>query len=148
MNTQMQDWNEIIFANEQSDWETWNFEEYKPQLVVIYLGTNDASYTRDIPDRQKQFEDAYVKLLHQVHEHNPNAAIITTIGAMDQRLNTTIDAATACFAKVTPDCTIRYVQLPLQDEVDGLGTYWHPTEKTNRKCARLIADAAKEMLQW
>lgn len=136
------------FANEQSDWETWNFEEYKPQLVVIYLGTNDASYTRDIPDRQKQFEDAYVKLLHQVHEHNPNAAIITTIGAMDQRLNTTIDAATACFAKVTPDCTIRYVQLPLQDEVDGLGTYWHPTEKTNRKCARLIADAAKEMLQW
>ena len=67
---------------------------------------------------------------------------------MDHRLNSTIDASTACFAKVRPVFTIRYVQLPLQDEVDGLGTYWHPTEKTNRKCARLIADAAKEMLQW
>lgn len=136
------------FANEQKDWETWSFEEYRPQLVIVYLGTNDASYTRDIPERQKQFEDAYVKLLHQVHEHNPEAAILTTIGAMDQRLNATIDAATARFAKEMTECNVRYVELPEQEEADGLGTFWHPTEKTNRKCASLIADAAKEMLQW
>lgn len=136
------------FANPVDQWEKWSFEEYHPQLVIVYLGTNDASYTRDIPERQKEFEDAYVDLLGMLQKHNPGVAILCTIGAMDQRLNGPISDAVKRFDQANPESKICFVQLPEQDEADGLGTFWHPTEKTNRKCAKLIADAAKELMNW
>lgn len=136
------------FRRPVEQWEKYHFDEYKPQLVIVYLGTNDASYTRGIPEREKQFEDAYVDMLQMIHKNNPDAAILCTIGTMDQRLNETIERSVARYQRETPACHVRFLALPPQEEEDGLGTFWHPTEATNKKSARLLAETAKEMLNW
>ncbi|MCH5268760.1 MAG: GDSL family lipase [Lachnospiraceae bacterium] len=136
------------FGTPREQWELWNFSDYKPQLVIIYLGTNDASYTREIPERNKRFEDAYVNMLGMIREKNPGVSILCTIGTMDPRLNETIEGSVARYKRENPDCNIRFVLLPEQIEEDGLGTFWHPTEATNRKSAKIIAEAAKEMMGW
>ena len=40
------------FKKPVEQWEKYQFDAYKPQLVIVYLGTNDASYTRGIPERE------------------------------------------------------------------------------------------------
>lgn len=136
------------FKKPVEQWEKWNFEEYRPQLVIVYLGTNDASYTRGIPEREKEFEDAYVAMLGMIQEKNPDASILCTIGTMDPRLNETIQRSVERYQRENSSCNIRFLLLPEQIEEDGLGTFWHPTEKTNRKSAKLIAAAAKELMNW
>lgn len=136
------------FHRPVEQWEKYQFEDYKPQLVIVYLGTNDASYTREIPEREKQFEDAYVDALQMIHDHNPDAAILCTIGTMDQRLNETIERSAKRFQAEHPSCNVRFQLLPEQIEEDGLGTFWHPTEATNKKSARLLAETARQMLNW
>ncbi len=136
------------FHEEKKDWEKWNHSNFIPDLILIYLGTNDASYTREIPERNQEFENAYVAFLKEIHHIHPNAKIICMLGTMDSRLCPTVEKAVDVFSASSPETEISYLQLPQQLDEDGLGTFWHPTSTTQKKAADLVIQRAKEMMDW
>ncbi len=54
--------------------EKWTFAETEPQLIVIWLGTND--YLGDGGNSKTQFKTAYIEFLENIKEKYPNATII------------------------------------------------------------------------
>lgn len=136
------------FREPQEKWEKWDSSRLTPDLVIVYLGTNDASYTREIPERNQEFSQAYQKLLLNIHTKHPQAKILCTVGTMDPRLNTTVEQAATEFAKNHPEVTITAFALPQQLDEDGLGTFWHPTAITHKKAAALIIEQARKLMDW
>ena len=69
------EYEEIYVASASENMSTrapHRFEEYQPQLVTIWLGTNDAA----APVENATFETAYINFLDTVREKYPNAAIL------------------------------------------------------------------------
>lgn len=136
------------FHEPKAQWEKWDHTRFVPDLVIIYLGTNDASYTREIPERNQEFSLAYQELLKDVHTKHPKAKILCTLGTMDQRLCPTVEQAVHSFADCNPDVDIHYLGLPAQRDEDGLGTFWHPSPVSHRKAADLITEMARKIMGW
>ena len=123
--------------------EIWTNKE-PMDIVVINLGTNDASYTRTIPEREAQFKPEYKKFLHQVREANREAAIVVVFGIMDGRLNDVIrDTVIECQAE---DHRLFYYESPQQDLADGLGSDFHPSKVTHKKVADGLSRFIREKL--
>ena len=123
--------------------EIWTNKE-PMDIVVINLGTNDASYTRTIPEREAQFKPEYKKFLHQVREANREAAIVVVFGIMDGRLNDVIrDTVIECQAE---DHRLFYYESPQQDFADGLGSDFHPSKVTHKKVADGLSRFIREKL--
>lgn len=136
------------FHEPKENWEKWNFHNFVPDLIILYLGTNDASYTREIPARNQEFCSAYQELLLEVHTKHPNAKILCILGTMDQRLCPVVEQAVKQFTDTHPEAEVSYLELPPQLEEDGLGTFWHPTPATHQKIADLVTERVKKMMGW
>lgn len=136
------------FHASQDRWEKWEHSSYEPDLVLINLGTNDASYTREIPERNEEFKKAYIVFLTRIHTLHPASKILCMGGTMDQRLCDTIECAVNEFQKNNSDAVIEFLALPPQKEEEGFGTFWHPTEATQRKTADIVIAKAREMMGW
>lgn len=63
----------------------WDFNNYKPDIVVINLGTNDMNYATNDATRA-EFEEGYIEFLKLVRSHNPDAYIFCTYGVMGNSL--------------------------------------------------------------
>lgn len=138
-----------FFHEPPSMWEKWDHTRFEPDLITVYLGTNDASYTKNYPERKKAFSLVYQGFLRNIHAKHPQAKILCMLGTMDQTLCSTVQHAVKEFSKANEDVSIKYLQLPLQDEEnDGIGTFWHPTEATHEKTAQLVIAAAKKLMGW
>lgn len=139
-----------VFHTAKKEWEKWDHSSYQPDLVLINLGTNDASYTRDIPERSRCFKNAYLSFLKRIHDIHPNAKILCVLGTMDQRLCSTVAAAVNTFQEDIPDTKncAEFLSLPPQKEEDGFGTFWHPTAVTQKKTADLITEKIRKLMNW
>lgn len=121
-----------------------DFSAYQPQLIIINLGTNDGSYTRNIPARDRAFVNGYVKFLRQIREVNPDANILCTVGLMRTETNALVAEAVER-VNAFGDNKVYFKEAFLQNgEVDGIGADWHPTERTQKKFAEYLLDFIKE----
>ena len=136
------------FKLPQEQWEHWQPEQLVPELVMVHLGTNDASYTRGIAERDEEFTEAYVSFLETIHQKNPSAKILCMLGIMDQQLCAAVEKAADLFRDREKDVEIAYVSLPPQAEEEGFGTFWHPTYKTNQRAAEVVVQSAKNLMGW
>ena len=136
------------FRTPADQWERWDDSRFEPDLVMVHLGTNDASYTREIPERNEQFCTAYVALLEKIYRKHPQAKFLCMLGLMDQRLCSTVEEAASRFQKAHPETLCEYLPLPAQLDEDGLGTFWHPSPITHEKAAKLVVAKAREMMGW
>lgn len=136
------------FHAPESDWEKWDHNSFEPDLVLVNLGTNDASYTREIPERNEEFRKGYFSFLKRIHMLHPASAILCMAGTMDGRLCETIDIAVKEFLEGFPGVRAACLSLPPQKEEEGFGTFWHPTEVTQRRTAEVVAARAREMMGW
>lgn len=121
-----------------------DFTTYRPQLIIINLGTNDGSYTRNIPARDRAFVNGYVKFLRQVREVNPDANILCTVGLMRNETNA---LAAEAVARVNEfgDKKVFFKEAFMQNgEADGIGADWHPTESTQKKFAEFLVEYIRE----
>lgn len=128
--------------------EEWDFSEYVPDVIVIYLGTNDASYVRSIPERQEYFGGKYGEFLEYVHEKNKKSAILGILGTMDGSLIDEERRRFELFNSKYPDVKAEFMALPLQNNEDGIGTDSHPSAVTHQKASELVASKIKEMMNW
>ena len=128
----------------RADYIKRDFSVYQPQLIIINLGTNDGSYTRNIPSRDRAFVNGYVQFLRQVREVNPNANILCTIGVMATAAKDLVGQAVARVNDYG-DNKVFFIEAPEQNgEADGIGADWHPTERTQKKLAEYLVEYIKE----
>ena len=118
--------------------EVWTGTKFVPDVVVINLGTNDASYVRNVEERRLLFVEFYKQLMEAVHRRSPGAKILCCYGMMEQSLCDSVKEAVGKFSKDFPEVA-EYLKLPLQLECDGLGTAGHPSEVTQKKVGEILA---------
>lgn len=130
------------------EYEIWDNNLFRPQIIVINLGTNDLSYTKDFKDRINEFIHGYYKLLKQVRDCNPNAEIICSLGAMGQELCSAVEEAATIFKNENNDSKIHTMRFDVQLESDGIGTDWHPSLKTHDKMAKQLISKIESVIGW
>lgn len=112
---------------------------FKPQAIVLNIGTNDHSWTKDIKERQEEYAEIYFDFLKEIRSHNPQAYIFCAYGVMGNVLANVQREQTERF-KTECDDRICYIELPVQLESDGIGADWHPSEITHEKMSLILAD--------
>ena len=124
---------------------SWDFDSFSADVVVINLGTNDASYCRENPERHRAFIDEYKRFLGDVREHNKIAVILCTLGIMDDRLNGAMQKAVEEYVEESGDADVRSMLFTPQNmEQDGAAVDWHPSAVTHRKAANKLIEYMRE----
>ena len=126
---------------------SWNFNE-QPDLIVINLGTNDATYIKDNQDREHRFTLSYVDFLKVVRQHNPKAPIICTLGIMGDKLFPAISKAVELYRAETLDENISTFKFDVQMEEDGYSIGWHPTFATYQKASNKLLDYIQKNIKF
>ncbi len=128
--------------------DIWDFA-VQPDLIVINLGTNDASYTGNDASLQKEFAAKYTEFLKKVRGKNPDAPILCTLGIMGGTLCDAIDLAVSDYTAQTGDSNVRTMRFDQQDtDADGVAVDWHPSEATHRKAADKLTAEIRAWLNW
>lgn len=125
----------------------WDFSQFQPDIVVINLGTNDASYTKGKADRIDEYKAAYIEFLKTIREKNPDAHIICSLGIMGQDLCPAVESVVTEYKALTGDEKITYLKFANQNQADGIAADWHPSEKTHTKAATLLVNTINEILE-
>ncbi|MDQ0058933.1 SGNH/GDSL hydrolase family protein [Paenibacillus harenae] len=126
----------------------WDFDKFKPDLIVINLGTNDYSFTKDDAEKQMEYRDAYVEFLKQVRSHNADAHLLCAFGMMGDSLYPMVEQAAAAYTNETGDDNISVMKFDVQSATDGFAADWHPTEATHSKAAHKLIAKIKEVMEW
>lgn len=131
--------------------ETWNFERHIPDVIVLNLGTNDATvidFNGDVPKGIKKFENDYYGFLKMLREKNGVTPwIICALGSMDYFLFDSIQKAAARFSKDSNDSKIKCFKYSRMRFTDGSGACGHPNVKTQRRMGNEIADFISDLIK-
>lgn len=133
---------------EKEEFEVWNNNLFEPDLIVVNLGTNDTSYTKNIKERIDEFTNGYYNFLEEIRRANPKAEIICTLGVMGQELCPAVESAVNKFKDVTGDMKIYTHFFEVQLESDGIGADWHPSLKTQEKMSKTLINKIAEVMKW
>lgn len=125
--------------------EIWDEKRFSPDIVIIHLGTNDASWVRNIEDRRLAYTSGLQQLIEAVHRRSPNAKICCCLGVMGQDLCDSVSEAVEQFKKDFNNVKIKAVKFPVQNPDDGIAADWHPSAKTHEKVAEQLT---KELKEW
>lgn len=124
----------------------WDFSAFRPDIIVINLGTNDLSWTNGDPEREAEYRKEYAAFLKTVRRHNPQARIVCVLGLMGGQLNGSMTAAVGDYRRETGDRNIHSFTVAEQDgERNGYGANYHPSEKTQRLFAETVTAEIKKM---
>ncbi len=115
----------------------WTFEKPKPTMIIINLGTNDASYCYTA-ERRAAFTAAYAQLLSQVRENNPGVPIICVLGDMNNSMYPYITQAAAQYSLETGDSLVTCTSLTFEMERLGATTNGHPNRASNELAAETL----------
>lgn len=126
----------------------WDFNQFVPDLIVINLGTNDDSYTKDDIGKQTEYAEEYVKFLKLVRCHNAHTPILCTLGIMGDRLYPFVEQAVSNYTQETGDNNITAMKFDVQLATDGYSADFHPSQATHNKAAKKLTAHIKELLKW
>ncbi len=125
-----------------------NFRQDPVDLVVINLGTNDASWTRQKPEREQVFAQNYLAFLEQVTAARPGIPILCLCGLMEKTLCEIIHRQQEAFALSHPETRTGFLNFPLQQEADSYGADFHPSLVTQEKAARILENTIRSFMNW
>ena len=127
----------------------WDFSTWQPHVVVINLGTNDASSSGD---PGTPYETAYLAFVRSLRQKYPDTFFVLTIGPMLDGSNlTAIKGHLQNVIKTRSsegDSKMSFLEFPVQVAADGYGCDWHPSPSTNAKMATLLTAELKARLGW
>lgn len=122
----------------------WSFDR-EPDVIVINLGTNDSSYTADVPAKISEYEDEYLRFLTVVRKNNPNAHIICALGMMGDSLYPAVERVVGKYSETYDTNISAFHMTPMNNEVDGIGGDYHPSRASHKKAA---AELTEELRKW
>ncbi len=133
-----------LLGDDPAAWEKWDFARHAPDVILLNLGTNDASWCKDVPARHEDFRMAYEQFLRTVRASNPGIPVVCLLGTMDLRLLDDVEAA----VKAMEDENVHFLPLPLQQAADGYGADWHPSLLTHQKTTDILVPYLRTLLSW
>lgn len=122
----------------------WDFEQFKPNLIVVNLGTNDASYCGTQVERCEAYKLGYIEMLKQIRECNKDATILCVLGIMGDVLYPYVEKAASIYRGGTQDKNVLCMKFDEQDPEDGYGVDWHPSEITHEKASQKLVTYVRE----
>ena len=124
-----------------------DFSAFRPDYIVLNLGTNDLSWCGTDEERGKEFAKLYTAFLKTIRRDNPQARILCTLGVMGTGLNPMMQLAAEAYCRETGDKQIRLLLLEEQNAArDGYGSDFHPNEISQRLLAGAVTDALKKWM--
>jgi len=132
----------------------WDLNEYVPDLIVINLGTNDASYfdTIDeskVPSEKLAFIQNYEDFLAQLRGYYPKAEILCTYGTMGQEVYPEIEQAVNNYIEKTNDTHVNIYKFNVQNiDKNGLGADGHPNVQSQIEAAHELIDVIEKTYKW
>lgn len=114
--------------------DVWSFEHPKPTMIIINLGTNDATYCYT-SERRAAFVRAFAELLEQVRGNNPGVPILCVLGDMNDSMFPSIDQAVTQYCDETGDNLVACSTLTFEMERLGSTTDGHPNRASNQLAA-------------
>ena len=125
-----------------------DFSRFRPEYIVLNLGTNDLSWCGTDTARGKLFAGNYIEFLKTVRKHNPCARILCVLGVMGTALNDMMQQAAEDYCHETGDRQIRVLAVEEQNAArDGYGADYHPNETTQRLLAGKVTDAIRKWME-
>lgn len=126
----------------------WDFTTRQPDVVVINLGTNDQSFTRNIEALCEEYCSTYQAFIRNIRSKNPNAYILCMLGVMGEALCPYAEKAVEIYKKETGDTKISFHGFTEQLAEDGRAADWHPSQLTHRKTADKLFHIIKSIMNW
>ncbi len=154
--------NEKLGAGKPYDFESW-----KPDAVIVNLGTNDASafnqpewtdpvtgqvffQRREADGTYNQedlgrFKQAVRNFLHMLRKNNPGSHILWCYGMLGYDLTFAITDAMNSYQKETGDSNLAFLQLPNTTD-ETVGSHAHPGKKSHARAAKVIIEYLQSVL--
>lgn len=129
-------------------YQLWENRKYIPDLIVINLGVNDASYVKDSKWKRNSFGKNYYKFLHTVRQANPKAKIICTIRDKETFLYEEIKEQVSNYKSRYKDNNISSMLLPSTLKSEEFGSNWHPNLKTHERMAEALITEIEKYMGW
>jgi hypothetical protein len=139
----------------RDDSPKWDFAQYRPQAVVLNVGTNNFA---NIDPGEKRFVDLYLALFAKVRAAYPKALVVCTLGSMlsdvypEGRRNLT---QARKYMKVvmqrlddSGEKNTAFLEFSEQNHADGLGCGFHPSLKTHKLMSDRLTATLKERMGW
>lgn len=125
--------------------ENWDFSKWKPDVVVINLGTND--FSQEIKPTKADFIKGYKKLLSSVRKVYGNIPIFCLTSPMSNSLQfESVKEACESYA----DAQVYFIPM-LSHTLKGkndLGAAYHPSYTGQRKMAMLLIPYISSVMNW
>lgn len=119
---------------------------FSPDMILVNLGTNDASYTRGDLKKEETFAGKYVRFISNISTVYPDASILIQYGLMEDSLTHTIERVVERCKNQNIRCS--FLELPAMKEEDGLGTNGHPSSLTHEKMAQFLEGKIRSIAGW
>lgn len=117
----------------------WNFSQWKPDVVVLGLGTNDLSENNY---SNEKFRVAYVQFVKNIRKHYPTAWIVLLNSPMlhYQQAQDLTDVIGSSITALHMQNDQKIVTFSFQEQDDslGYGADWHPSAKRAQEMARYL----------
>lgn len=134
---------------DQKEQPLWDFSLWKPDVVVINLGTNDFS-TRPFPDKDV-FKAGYVKLINEVKKQYGELPVFCVVGPMiDEPCYSYVKEMVEDFRTTYQQKNVYFVGIPnyLMVQDKDLGSDYHPSYAGQRKMAAHVVPVISSVLGW
>lgn len=121
-------------------------ETRHPDIVVIYLGTND--FSTDRQPRLETFKENYLNLIAQIRErHGKNTPILCMAPT---HVDPTLPNFIRQIAESSGLSNVYYTQMVASTHnlSDELGASWHPNHKAHRKIAASVISSVSTITGW
>lgn len=138
--------NRIFDEKEQP---VWDFSRWKPDVVVINLGTNDFS-THPFPDKP-DFEAGYEKLINNVLAQYGPVPVFCVVGPMtDEPCYSYVKEVVEHFRTTYQRKNVYFVGIPtyLMSPEKDLGSDTHPNYSGQRKMAAHVLPVISSVVGW
>lgn len=120
--------------------EKWDFRKFQPDVIIVNLGTNDGTGTKEL----EKIENAAEGFLRKLRKCNPKAYILWCYGMLGDTILPTLQEALRNYMAASGDVRVDFVKLP--DTLAGeFGSREHPGHKSHAKAARVLAEKIREV---
>ena len=113
----------------------WDFTEFQSDIIVINLGTNDASYCGSSLSGRQEFTRRYTDFIKQVRIHNPYAYIMCILGDMNNSMYSCIEQAVSNYINDTRDNRVVSESILYRMDINDIVINGHPGYLSNLNAA-------------
>ena len=114
-------------------------------MVVINLGTNDASYCAKSLSGRQEFTRRYTEFIKQVRQFNPYAHILCVLGDMNNSMYSCIEQAVSNYMGGTFDNNVSTMTLSFKMGENDIVIDGHPGYLSNLSAANELTAKIREL---